>query len=69
MIERNCIMCKRKIKRNAKWANKDQTIIHRKCWLAMRSFNDRCFDWLFCGDRQHSKEKELRVKPLGGVGK
>ena len=62
--ERNCLICAKKIKKNAVWKNSQQTIIHRKCWLKIRPFEDRCFDFMFCGDRKKKQKDSLHLKPL-----
>ena len=63
MVERKCIICAKKIKKNSVWCNRQQTIIHRKCWLKFRPSQDRCFDFMFCGDRAAAKKNELRLTP------
>ena len=63
MKERNCIICSKKVKRNSVWSNRKQTMIHRKCWLKFRPSEDRCFDFMFCGDRASAKKNEMRLTP------
>jgi hypothetical protein len=35
--------------------------IHRKCWLMIRSSQDRCVDFLFCRDRRKETLKKMKV--------
>ena len=52
------IYCKKKLKKE--FNNKS---IHRSCWLKLRTFDDRIFDYLFCIDRQETPAKCVSVKP------
>ena len=59
MSYRKCRICKKNIKQT-----KGATIklIHRRCWLKYRTFDQRIFDKLFCNDRKFFN-KECSVKP------
>lgn len=61
-IERKCKLCKKKIKKFAKWNDGKVRLVHRKCWLNFRDFEDRFYDVLFCPDKKDPK-KTVTVKP------
>ena len=61
--KRTCILCKRTIKKFAKWNDSKKRSVHRKCWLNFRDFSDRHFDYLFCGDRQTPSKALVSIKP------
>tara|TARA_Y100000114_G_scaffold56845_2_gene52026 strand:+ start:385 stop:603 length:219 start_codon:yes stop_codon:yes gene_type:complete len=61
-INRKCLLCKKKIKKFAKWNDDVVRPIHRSCWLNFRDFGDRHYDFLFCGDRKNQK-KTIVVEP------
>tara|TARA_R110000824_G_scaffold6732_4_gene31096 strand:- start:1020 stop:1235 length:216 start_codon:yes stop_codon:yes gene_type:complete len=58
-----CILCKKTIKRFAKWNDNKRRRVHRKCWLNFRDFSDRHFDYLFCGDRQEPNNRIIKIVP------
>lgn len=43
-----CRLCKRNIKQNKSHI----ILIHRRCWLNNRSFDDRRFDYMFCNEKK-----------------
>jgi len=59
-----CILCKKTIKKFAKWNDNKKRRVHRKCWLNFRDFGDRHFDYLFCGDRKQNNGKHTILKPI-----
>jgi len=61
--KRECLLCKKTIKRFAKWNDNKQRRVHRKCWLNFRDFSDRHYDYLFCGDRQIPNKKMVSIPP------
>jgi len=61
-VSRNCVLCKKTIKKFAKWNDDVIRPVHRSCWLDFRSYEDRFADILFCGDRKSTK-KSIIVKP------
>jgi hypothetical protein len=61
--KKKCILCKKTIKKFAKWNDNKQRSVHRKCWLNFRDFGDRHFDYLFCGDRKKNNGKHTILKP------
>jgi len=60
---RDCLLCKKKIKKFAKWNDDVVRPIHRSCWLNFRDFGDRHHDFLFCGDRKNQK-KTITIEPI-----
>jgi len=65
-INRTCILCKKTIKKFAKWNDNKIRSVHRSCWLNFRDYGDRHFDFLFCPDRKFNNDnKNLIVKPAG----
>lgn len=61
-ICRKCMLCKKSIKRFAKWNDNVVRPVHRSCWLNFRDFGDRYADVLYCGDRKETK-KCIVIKP------
>ena len=61
-IQRNCVLCNKKIKRFSKWNDNVNRAVHRKCWLNFRDFGDRYSDFLFCGDKTE-QSKVIKIKP------
>ena len=61
--KKECLLCKKTIKRFAKWNDNKQRRVHRKCWLNFRDFSDRHYDYLFCGDRQKPNKKMVSIAP------
>ncbi len=61
-VSRNCVLCKKTIKKFAKWNDDVIRPVHRSCWLNFRDYEDRFADILFCGDRKNTK-KSLTIKP------
>ena len=59
---RKCMLCKKSIKKFAKWNDNVVRPVHRSCWLNFRDFGDRYADVLFCGDRKEGK-KCIVIKP------
>ena len=59
---RKCVLCKKSIKKFAKWNDNIVRPVHRSCWLNFRDFGDRYADVLFCGNRKDPK-KCIRIKP------
>ena len=53
-----CLECSKPIRQNSK-----SPYIHRSCWLSLRDKNDRCYDFLFCKDKQEQK-KTITIKPV-----
>ena len=51
-----CIYCEKKLKKNYNGKS-----VHRKCWLAQRSFDDRIYDFLFYN--KDLPTKCLSIKP------
>ena len=60
---RKCMLCKKTIKKFAKWNDNVVRPVHRSCWLNFRDFEDRFADVLYCGDRKKTK-KCIVIKPL-----
>ena len=56
---RKCILCKKTIKKFAKWNDNKKRSVHRSCWLNFRDFGDRHFDFLFCPDRIQNEKNEI----------
>ncbi len=61
--DRMCVLCKKKIKKFAKWNDDIVRPVHRSCWLNFRDFGDRYADFLFCPDRK-VQNKVIECKPL-----
>lgn len=62
--KRKCLLCKKTIKKFAKWNDNKIRCIHRKCWLNMRDYGDRHLDFLFCPDRKFNNlNKNVVIKP------
>lgn len=59
---RKCMLCKKTIKKFAKWNDNVVRPVHRSCWLNFRDFEDRFADVLYCGDRKKTK-KCIVIKP------
>ncbi len=59
---RKCVLCKKSIKKFAKWNDNITRPVHRSCCLNFRDFGDRYADVLFCGDRKQTK-KCIVIKP------
>ena len=63
-VSRSCVLCKKTIKKFAKWNDDKVRSVHRSCWLNFRDFGDRHFDFLFCPDREfNSNKKNIIIKP------
>jgi hypothetical protein len=63
-ISRTCVLCKKTIKKFAKWNDNKSRSVHRSCWLNFRDFGDRHFDFLFCPDRKFNNNgKNIIIKP------
>ena len=63
-ISRTCVLCKKTIKKFAKWNDDKIRSVHRSCWLNFRDSGDRHYDYLFCPDRKfNSNNKNTIIKP------
>ena len=60
--KRTCVLCKKKIKKFAKWNDGITRQVHRSCWLNFRDYGDRYADFLFCPDRT-TQNKVIVVEP------
>lgn len=59
---RPCVLCKKKIKKFAKWNDDVIRPVHRSCWLNFRDFGDRYADFLFAGDKK-IQNKTIVIEP------